>query len=160
MTTISRRVRRAGVYFVTSRTWQSRALFSKAEPARILFEQIADCRERGFYKLHTFVIMPDHLHLLLTPAEETSLEKAMQMIKGASAHRIREELRYVWPVWQKGFHDRWMRDAKEFQARRKYIETNPVAARLAVRAEEYPFSSASGKVALDASRFDGLSPSG
>jgi len=158
--TISRRIRQAGVYFVTTRTWQSRALFSKPEPAGILFDQIVDCRERGFYKLHGFVIMPDHLHLLLTPAGQTTLEKAMQMIKGGSAHRIREELHFVWPVWQKGFHDRWMRDATEFQGRLRYIETNPVAARLVLRPEKYPFSSASRKVALDASRFDGPSLSG
>jgi putative transposase len=157
---ILRRVRQAGVYFVTSRTWQSRTIFSNAEPARILLEQIADCRERGFYKLHAFVIMPDHFHALLTPGEGTSLEKAMQMIKGGSAHRIREELHFVWPIWQRGFHDRWMRDATELQARREYIETNPVAAGLAVRAEEYSFSSASGKVALDPSRFDDGSLSG
>jgi putative transposase len=151
---ILRRVRQAGIYFVTSRTWQSRTIFSKPGPAQILLEQIVDCRERGFYRLHAFVIMPDHFHALLTPGEGTSLEKAMQMVKGGSAHRIREELHFVWPIWQKGFHDRWMRDATELQARREYIETNPVSARLAVRPEEYPFSSASGKVALDPSRFD------
>lgn len=160
MAKILRRVRQAGVYFVTSRTWQSRTIFNKPGPAQILLEQIVDCRERGFYRLHAFVIMPDHFHALLTPGEGTSLEKAMQMIKGSSAHRLHEELSYVWPVWQKGFHDRWMRNATEFQARRQYIETNPVAARLAVRPAEYLFSSASGEVALDPSRFDQGSLSG
>ncbi len=56
---IIRSVRQAGVYFVTSRTWNSRALFAKPEVAQILLDQLLDCRQRGFYKLHPFVIMPD-----------------------------------------------------------------------------------------------------
>jgi putative transposase len=90
MSRIARRVRQAGVYFVTSQTWQRRALFSKPEAAQVLLEQILECRERGFYNLHAFVIMPDHFHGLLTPSDSTTIEKAMQMIKGGSAHRNRQ----------------------------------------------------------------------
>jgi len=81
--------------------------------------------------------MHDHFHILLTPEAGTSLEKAMQMIKGGSAHRIRQELSFHWPVWQPGFHDRWLRDAGEYQVRLNYIMQNPVGAHLAVRPEEY-----------------------
>ena len=114
---IIRRVRQAGVYFVTSRTWNSRALFTQPEVAQILLDQLLDCRQREFYKLHPFVIMPDHFHVLLTPSETTSLEKALQMIKGGSSHRIKQQLNYASPVWQEGFHDRWIRDESEFQER-------------------------------------------
>jgi len=154
MSRIIRRVRQAGVYFVSSRTWQSRALFGKPEPAQILLEQLLECRARGFYKLHAFVIMPDHFHALLTPAINASLEKVMQMIKGGSAHTMKQNLKYTWPIWQKGFHDRWIRNAEEYRPRRHYITANPVEARLTERAEEYPLSSACGKFAMDASEFD------
>jgi putative transposase len=90
MSRIVRRVKQPGVYFVTTDTWQRRRLFLKPEPAEILIEQLNDCRDRGFFKLHAFVIMPDHWHLLLTPGEDTSLEKAVQMIKGGSSFRIRK----------------------------------------------------------------------
>ena len=83
---IKRRVKQAGVYFVTARTWESRLLFAKDGPAEILMEQIVSCRERGFYKLHAFVVMPDHIHVLMTPGEDTTIEKAVQMIKGGSSH--------------------------------------------------------------------------
>jgi putative transposase len=86
MAHIVRRVRQLGVYFVSSRVWQSRPLFQKPETAKILIEQVLDCRKRGFYKLHGFVVMPDHFHAQFTPAEGQSLEKAKQMIKGGSAH--------------------------------------------------------------------------
>lgn len=154
MSRIARRIRQAGVYFVTTHTWQRREIFRKEAPARILLDQILDCRERGFYKLHAFVIMPDHLHLLLTPAEDASLEKAIQMIKGGSSHRIKKELLYRWPIWQPGFHDRWIRSAEEFQARLDYIAQNPVAARVAESISDYALSSTSGKFRLDSSQFD------
>jgi REP-associated tyrosine transposase len=154
MSRIVRRVRQAGVYFVTSHTWQRRALFRKAGPAQMLLEQLLDCRGRGFYKLHAFVIMPDHFHALLTPSGETTLEKAVMMIKGGSAHRIKGTLHYAWPVWQPGYHDRWMRDAAEYRLRLRYIAENPVAAGLVARAEDYSLSSASGRLKLDMAEFD------
>jgi len=154
MARIKRRVRQPGVYFVTAKTWERRPLFAKPGPAKIVLEQLLACRERGYYKLHAFVVMPEHFHALLTPGGETTLEKAMQMIKGGSAFRIRKELNYKLPVWQAGYHDRWIRDADEYETRRRYIALNPVTAKLIDRAEAYLLSSANGRFVLDASRFD------
>jgi len=154
MVRIARRVRQAGVYFVTTATWQRRPLFAKREVAAIVLEQLLSCRDRGFYRLHAFVIMPEHFHALITPGDETSLEKSVQMIKGGSGHRVRKELGFRWPVWQAGFHDRWIRDAAEYATRRDYIESNPVAAKLVERAADYSLSSAGNVFALDASKFD------
>lgn len=151
---IKRRVRRAGVYFVTAKTWERRPLFAKPGPVQMLLEQLLDCRERGFYKLHAFVIMPEHAHALLTPGDDTTLEKVMQMIKGGSAYRIRKELNYKLPVWQAGYHDRWIRDAEEHTTRKRYIELNPVTARLVDSVEAYALSSANRKFVLDGSQFD------
>jgi putative transposase len=151
---IIRRVRQAVIYFVTSRTWNSRPLFKKPEAAQILLEQIMNCRDRGFYKLHPFVIMPDHFHALLTPSGESSLEKTMQMIKGGSSHSIKRQLQYMSPVWQQGFHDRWIRDAGEYEERVLYIRSNPVAAKLAAAPGEYLLSSDCGKYSLDASQYE------
>lgn len=154
MSRIEHRVHQAGVYFVTTDTWQRRPIFGKANVADLVLEQIVDCRERGLYRLHEFVIMPGHLHLLLTPAEDTTLEKAMQMIKGGSAFRIKKELFYQFPIWHAGFHDRWMRDKREYEARAQYIQQNPVAARMVSDPAEYAWSSASGKWQMDSARFD------
>jgi putative transposase len=151
---IVRRVRQAGVYFVTTDTWQRRALFAKPDVARIVLEQILSCRDRAFYKLHAFVLMPEHLHILLTPADETTIEKAMQMIKGGSAHRLGLERPHKFPIWHEGFHDRWMRDAEEYRNSKRYIEQNPVEAKLVERPEDYSLSSASGQYELDPSVFD------
>ncbi len=155
---IARRVHQAGVYFVTTDTWQRRQLFSKPEPGRILLEQILECCEKGFYKLHAFVIMPDHLHILLTPGDNTTLEKAMQMIKGGSSYRIKRQLGYKFPIWQLGYHDRWIRNAAEYETRKHYIEQNPVQERLVEKAKDFELSSACGEFVLDVSQFDHSGP--
>ena len=154
MSRIARRVRQPGVYFITTDTWQRRPLFLKPDPARILLEQILGCREREFYKLHAFVIMPEHLHLLITPGETTTLEKAVMMIKGGSSHRIKKELLYNFPIWMNGYHDRWIRDLQEYRIRKQYIEQNPVKAGLAHRSQDFPWGSATGQYTLDSCEFD------
>jgi REP element-mobilizing transposase RayT len=100
---IARRVRQAGVYFVTTDTWQKHPLFINTALANIVVEQVLSCRERGFYNLHAFVVMPDHMHVLLTPGETITVEKAMQMIKGGSAHRMGLERPNKFPIWHAGF---------------------------------------------------------
>jgi putative transposase len=153
MSTIKHRVRQAGVYFVTTDTWQRRVLFKDPNLAEIVVDQLLQCRDKGLCQLHAFVLMPDHLHLLLTPDEDASLEKAMQMIKGGSSFRIKKELQYHFPIWHEGFHDRWMRGQDEYQPRLNYIVQNPVAAKLASTASEYAWSSASGKWQMDEAEF-------
>ena len=153
MAQIARRVRQAGVYFVTTDTWERKALFINAQLAEIVVEQLLGCRERGFYKLHAFVVMPEHVHVLLTPGDETTIEKAVQMIKGGSSHRIGEHRPQRSPVWHRGFHDRWVRDGEQYRSAKVYIEQNPVKARLAAEPCVYAWSSATGKYVMDASRF-------
>src|SRR5258708_15372041 len=154
MSRIVRRVRQAGVYFVTSDTWERRPIFAKPKTAQIVLQQVLQCRDRGFYKLHAFVIMPDHIHILITPDESTTIEKAVQMIKGGASHRIGLADPHRFPIWHAGFHDRWIRSADEYREIIVYIELNPLAAMLVRSPEEYEFGSANGRHALDPSRFD------
>jgi putative transposase len=154
MSRIVRRVHQAGVYFVTTDAWERRPIFAKPKTATIVLEQLLDCRDRKFFKLHAFVIMPDHMHILITPSESTTIEKAVQMIKGGLSHRIGLDDPHRFPIWLAGFHDRWIRNAEEYRETMVYIELNPLAAMLVQRAEDYEFGSASGRYALDPSKFD------
>jgi REP-associated tyrosine transposase len=94
--------------------------------------------------------MPNHLHLLLTPSTVTSLEKAVQLIKGGSSHEIHRERENSIKIWQEGFHDWTIRDARDWQTKVDYIRLNSVRGRLADNPEDWPFSSASGRYTLDA----------
>jgi putative transposase len=144
-----RRIRAAGTYFVTSRTWQSRRLFINEDICNAFMETLLKYRNGKHYLLHASVLMPEHFHVLITPSEETSLERAVQFIKGGSARRIREERLLNFPVWQKGFSDHRIRDFHDYKAHVRYIEDNPVKRGLAVSSREYKWSSAAGYFVLD-----------
>jgi len=100
------------------------------------------------YLLHEFVIMPDHFHALITP--QTSLEKAVQFIKGGFSYRAKKELGSNMEVWQKGFQDHRIRDASDCAVHVSYIHNNPVKQHLCERADEFSYSSAHSGFELDA----------
>lgn len=138
-----------GTYFVTSRTWESRPLFAKKTACDTFVDSLLHYRDQAAYQIHSFVLMPDHFHLLLTPGSDVALERAVQYLKGGSAKRIGETLRFLLPVWQRGYSDHRIRDARDFEAHVRYIEQNPVKKRLVLAAPEYPWSSACGRFAMD-----------
>lgn len=123
-------------------------MFRKETAAEILLETMLHYQEKGFYRLHDFVVMPDHFHVILTPGEETALEKAVQAIKGGSSYRIGRALNSKFPVWQPGFHEHWIRSDGDYRTRKRYIEVNPVSARLTNSPQAYPYGSASGRFKL------------
>jgi putative transposase len=131
---------------VTTSTWERRALFRNERWANLLIDTIYHYRDSA-YLLHEFVIMPDHLHVLMTPL--TSLEKAVQLIKGGFSYRVKKELGSNMEVWQKGFSDHRTRDASDYRVHAIYIRQNPVRKGLCGRPEEYPYCSASGLCELD-----------
>ena len=133
-------------YFVTAKTWGSRSLFQSERLASLFLETLFHYRDAGKYELHEFVIMPDHVHLLFTPAAGVTLERAMQLIKGGSSHRIGQEVSANLEVWERGYVDHRIRDDEDFNRHREYIWQNPVEAGLCAAPEEFSYSSASASV--------------
>jgi putative transposase len=136
-------------YFVTTKAWANRSLFQAAETADIVLEVLLRHRAAGGYFLHEFILVPDHLHLLLTPGQTVTLEKAMQLIKGGSSYEIHKRRGHQMEVWQPGFHERTIRDARDFQEKADYIRANPVVAKLVEAPEQWLYSSARGTFQLD-----------
>jgi len=134
-------------FFITTVTWQRTPLFRQAQPAELMMDVLAHYREQKKYVLHEFVIMPDHLHLLLTPAPEISFERAMQLIKGGFSYRLGKAKPGL--VWQESFTKHRIRDDQDYKNHAAYIRMNPVRARLVERPELYPYSSATcGRAAI------------
>jgi putative transposase len=125
-------------YHVTAVTAQRRRLFQVTATAELLQQTILDYRTQGKFLLHAFVIMPDHLHLLITPALDVSLEKAVQFIKGGFSFRLKSKL----DVWERSFNEVQLLGIEKYAACVKYIEENPVRKGLVANAADYPFSSA------------------
>jgi putative transposase len=92
--------------FYHDRYGATQALVSLRSYARLLLQTLLDYRAQGKYLLHEFVIMPDHVHLLITPGENLSLERAVQFIKGGFSFRLRSKF----PVWQESFTNHRIRD--------------------------------------------------
>jgi len=95
----------------------------------------------GHYRLHAFVVMPNHVHLLATPA--VALPKLTKSLKGITAKRANTMLALTGnPFWQEESYDHLVRSQSEFEKIRNYIEENPVRAGLVTEACEFRWSSA------------------
>lgn len=92
--------------------------------------------------VHDFVIMPDHVHILMTVPGEVSLEKALQLIKGGFSYRAKKDIGFQGEIWQRGYSDVQILDGGSFTRHQEYIDNNPVKAGLANKPEEYPFGTA------------------
>ncbi|MGB9195964.1 MAG: transposase [Terriglobales bacterium] len=126
-------------YMVTTETWSRRDLFKNERWAKLLIDTLYHYRGQA-YLLYEFVVMPDHIHVLLMP--QTSLEKTVQFIKGGFSFRAKKELSSNMEVWQKGFQDHRIRDANDYASHVSYIHNNPVKERLCDSPDQYPYSSA------------------
>jgi REP element-mobilizing transposase RayT len=94
------------------------------------------------YDLHSWVIMPNHAHILTTPYEGVELAEIAHSIKSYTAHEANKMLGRTGRFWQVEPFDRYIRNAKHHAAVIKYIENNPVKARLCKTPDEWRFSSA------------------
>jgi REP element-mobilizing transposase RayT len=93
------------------------------------------------FDLHAYVIMPNHVHMLVTPRVDP--RKFMQSVKGYTAREANRLLdRTGEPFWQSESYDHWVRSDEEFQRITRYIEDNSVKAGIVTRAENFCWSSA------------------
>ena len=147
----------ARTFFVTSSTWERRQLFRHERMARLLLDVLWFYRHRCPYQLHEFTVMPEHFHIMISLDSGTSVERAVQFIKGGFSHRASRELGFKGEVWQRGFADHLVRDTRDFAVHREYILSNAVKRGLAERPEGYPYCSAQAGLPLDAvpERFGG-----
>ena len=139
----TRRISPPGTYFITTNTVGRRALFLADRLPAIWLETLFHYRDQGNYRIHEFVLMPEHFHLLITPAWDVSVEKSLQLIKGGSSFRFRNEAGFNGNVCQRGFTDHRIRDEVDYAEHQRYIRETPVRRGLVQSPEQYRFSSAS-----------------
>ena len=107
--------------------------------ATLMIEVLRSYVAAGKFRLHDFVVMPDHMHLLMTVGTGMTIEKAMQFIKGGFSYRLKKECGYRREVWQRGFSEARVDDRQSFLQHREYIAANPVKAGLVDSAEAFPY---------------------
>jgi REP element-mobilizing transposase RayT len=94
------------------------------------------------YELHAFVVMPNHVHVLVTPIVRST--QWLGPLKGFTSYQV-NKLRGTpgKPFWQDESYDHVVRSDVEFNRIQAYIERNPVTAGLVVSAGQFRWSSAS-----------------
>lgn len=107
-------------YFLTFATAERNSFFRNESWAQMLLNTIA--RYGREYDLHDFVIMHDHLHLLLSP--HVALERVAQLIKGGYSFQVRRAFEWKGDVWEAGFSDHRIRDHEDYMTHVAYIRKN------------------------------------
>jgi putative transposase len=122
-------------------------LFQVDELAQLFLRTLYTYAAERRFALHEFVVMPNHVHLIITPAD--TVERAMQLVKGGFSRAASKAGRPTLEIWQQGFSDHRIRDLHDYEEHRTYIHQNPVKARLCECPADYPYSSANPPYKLD-----------
>ena len=94
------------------------------------------------YGLHAWVVMPNHVHALITAADDHSLPDIVHSWKSYTANRANRLLGRQGDFWHRDYYDRYIRDDRHYAATVAYIEANPARANLCAYANKWAFSSA------------------
>jgi len=117
---------RPETYAITISTFHRQPHFETPSHADLFLQTIFRYRTHGKFQLHGFAIMPDHVHLLITPAESTA--KSIQLIKGGYSFAARALTSKE--IWHTGHHEHRIRDLADYTNQLRYIANNPSAAEL------------------------------
>jgi putative transposase len=126
-------------FFVTTKTFMGKALLQSDRNVALLVDVLRSCVADGHFRVHDFVVMPNHLHLLIALREDMSVEKAVQFVKGRFSYRIKRELGFAGEVWQRGFSEVRAEGKENLERYRRYIAQNPVSAGLVREGETFPW---------------------
>jgi putative transposase len=124
-------------------------LFVVENYVRLFLKTLYRYRRESSFRLHAFVVMPEHIHLLLTLANDVTLEHTVQLIKGGYSHALGSVIGRKREIWQRGFTDHRIRNGEDFLHHRNYIHRNPVERRLITDPSEYQYCSAFSGFKLD-----------
>jgi putative transposase len=140
MPTGLKRYQQAGdFHFLTFSCYHRRPLLETPQ-AKSTFEQTLE-RVRQWYGLFIagYVVMPEHVHLLVSEPERSPLAVALQMLKQITSRKL--NLAGGHPLWQKRYYDFNVRTEKKRVEKLRYMHRNPVSRGLAQKPEDWPWSS-------------------
>ncbi|MFJ2362335.1 REP-associated tyrosine transposase [Pseudomonas sp. NPDC087697] len=132
------RVSEAGrIYLLTAVVHQRQPVFANWRLGRLVVEQLRLVQEDDWADFLTWVVMPNHFHCLLELREKT-LAQVMCRIKSRSSLAVNQALGRKGRLWQKGYHDRAVREDEDVKTLARYVIQNPIRAGLVERVHDYP----------------------
>jgi putative transposase len=129
-------------YHVTSRANAKNQVFFNYFSRKIMLLVIQEAKEKYGFRLHNFCIMPNHIHLLITPKSGTNLSRILQWIKTKSAKIWNCTFRSKDHLWGDRFFSRPVKDLKDYFSVHNYIDQNPIKEGLFNNAEEWKYCGA------------------
>jgi len=127
------------LHFLTFSCYRRRPNF-RSPQSRTTFEcALERVRQRYGLCIYGYVVMPEHVHLLMNEPERGTLAQALQSLKQGVARRL--ALRAADPFWQARYYDFNVWGEAKFGEKLRYIHRNPVQRGLVNRPEDWPWSS-------------------
>jgi putative transposase len=129
------------VHHVLQRGIEHRPIFRDESDLRRMLAVLGEvCREHGL-ALHAYVLMPDHFHLVLTPAAADAMSRAMQSLGRRYVRWFNQRHGRAGPLWEGRFRATVLEPERYLIDSMRYVECNPVRAHLVSDATTYPWSS-------------------
>ena len=125
------------VYLLTTVTDHRRPIFSDFHLGRLVVNQLRQAHEDGIVHSIAWVVMPDHFHWLVELRRKT-VGELMCRIKSRSCVTVNRASQSASRLWQKGYHNRALRQEDDLKAAARYIIKNPIRAQLTTRIGDYP----------------------
>jgi putative transposase len=126
------------IYLVTCVAYDRRPVFQDLQSGRHVVQALRYASSNKTAETLAYVVMPDHLHWLLSLGDGVTLSCVVGAMKRHSARRINEVMhRSVRTVWQRGFHDHALRQDESVQDVARYVVANPLRAGLVCRLGDY-----------------------
>ncbi len=134
--------------FVTTKTLNNYPFFSNSTNAEILVSGLLFGQRNNWFDLFAFVIMPDHLHLIIIPRGK-NVSQIMHSIKSFSSKEINKSSHHEGSLWQSSFRDLTLWSEDVVIEKIRYIHNNPVRKGLVSDPENYQYSSANTRYAKE-----------
>ena len=127
------------IYFITTCTFNRRAILASKEVAKILVEEWRKAHGRHGWAIGRYVVMPDHVHFFCSAElDAKTLPTFMQAWKQWTSKRMARELNLSGRVWQEEFFDHVLRSSESYSQKWDYVKENPVRAGLVKSSDEWP----------------------
>jgi putative transposase len=127
------------IYLVTTVVKNRAPLFSDLHAGRIVVNALIYANNSGRALTLAYVVMPDHLHWLMSLGEQGSFSSVVSMMKRHTSRKINEQTGGTGKgIWQRGFHDHALRRDEDVARVARYVVANPLRAGLVQRIGDYP----------------------
>ena len=149
--------RRARVIFpnvphhVVQRGNHRQAVFFERADCLAYLHLLRECTEHHAIEIAAYCLMSNHVHLIAVPATKDGLHRALKVVHGRYAQRINRMHRRTGHLWQDRFFSSPL-DSDHFLNAVRYVELNPVRARIVLRAEDFDWSSAAAHCRMAGNR--------